>query len=567
MQSNDPTVTASDRLAHQLTVAIDACIGVIAIRCEATEVYRIVDELYTLAVQQTLPFFLHTAETGWMTYALIDPADTRASFNPMEPQSHDPASSEVTKAFAKLFDAKDGGSVPTDGFFCMLDLHYSFEEMKTQTRIRKQANLALSNGQRLFLVVPNSATIPPDVSPLLHIIDFGYPNREELRDLFEDSFANFDDDIKPQFTEAEIETILSNGQGMTAHAFDTAVAVSITEYNVENETLEGFSAEDVLKTLRRSKTELLKETNVLELQKPVSMDEIGGLDAFKSWMATRKATFDRDNIEEYGVTPSRGALVVGPPGTGKSLVAKAAGSALGLPVVRFDVGRVFNSYVGQSEQAMRSVLKLLDAMAPLVLMVDEIDKGFAGMSGGGGNDSGTTARVFGTFLTWMQERDQVNRPVFQIMTANRVQGLPPELLRKGRIDEIWSVNVPSDAERKAILQIHLAKRNAKLSEGDLAAAVRITENLVGAEIESVVEDALVRSLFEKKPGITFEMIEAARGDLKEMAKTRSAEFSDMRTWAESNARPATFTATSATKTANKPKRKRGRVKTVVRRDD
>jgi SpoVK/Ycf46/Vps4 family AAA+-type ATPase len=253
-------------------------------------------------------------------------------------------------------------------------------------------------------------------------------------------------------------------------------------------------------------------------------------------MEQRKGTFTPE-AKEYNITPSRGALVIGPPGTGKSLVAKAAGSILNLPVVRFDVGRVFGSYIGQSEQSMRGALGMLDAMAPIVLMLDEIDKGFSGMAGGS-NDSGTTSRVFGTFLTWMQERDQVNRPVFLIMTANRIDGLPPELLRKGRVDEIWSVNQPSEPEREAIISIHARKRNQEIEEADMPALVRITDGLVGAEIESLIEDALVMSFSDGDPTIDYNSLEKAKAYLKPMSVTRATEFAAMRAWAEKNARPA-----------------------------
>jgi SpoVK/Ycf46/Vps4 family AAA+-type ATPase len=279
-------------------------------------------------------------------------------------------------------------------------------------------------------------------------------------------------------------------------------------------------------------------------------------------MHQRKMTFT-DIAKETHVTPSRGALVIGPPGTGKSLVAKAAGSILNLPVIRFDVGRVFNAYVGQSEHAMRSALALIDAMSPCVLMVDEIDKGFAGMGGGVG-DNGTSMRVFGTFLTWMQERNQIDRPVFLIMTANRVHGLPPELLRRGRVDEIWSVNVPNDDEREAIIKIHLKKRGQSLDKGDIKATVRITKDLVGAEIEALIEDALVLSLSEKAPGITYELIEEARDTLKEMSKTRADEFKSMQQWAAENARPASSPVLSSDYADVKPAKalptRRGRAK-------
>lgn len=846
--------TASDDLLHQLTVATDASIGVIAIRCAETEVYRVVDDIYSLATSQEMPLRIHTAETGWCEFQRVDPSDTRAEpFDPLKPASSDPAgTADIGKAFLKLYGAPESG-FPEEGFFVMLDLYFSFEEMKTQTRIRKQAQLALNNGQRLFLVVPHSATIPDSIAPLMHVIEFGYPARAELRDSFIDVMDALDEDDRPELSKEQIDSIVSLGQGMTTNAFETSIAVAITEYTATHEDLDGFSIEHILLSIRDYKTQMLRKTNVLELQPAIAEDQIGGLDLFKAWMHQRALTYT-DIAKDNNVTPSRGALVVGPPGckdgetvihyrrgkrnsarqillkdfvakfngdpvaksrpwdiskptyvqswdsetgaifynevigayetgtkevldfkaengavigitpddsilmadgtfksakhinsgdeilvrgsmkpisqggrsvnrprviveglkhydsgwshevqtdnglwqykrqhrarlviearmnnvtyfdyvnalkhdynhpytktlstayevhhldedalnddisnlevltkskhleqhrqqsianlnveytkpmrvykmkklrkvktydlqlaapcanfvcentfithnTGKSLVAKAAGSVLNLPVIRFDVGRVFGQFIGQSETAMRGVLTMIDAMAPCVLMLDEIDKGFSGMGGGGGeSNGGTTQRVFGTFLTWMQERDQANRPVFLIMTANRVSGLPPELLRRGRVDEIWSVNVPNDEEREAIISIHLAKRGQELSAGDLKAAVRITADLVGAEIEALVEDALVMSLNSEEVGVTFEWIEQAREFLKEMSKTRAAEFAEMQSWAATNARAASTDkakavqnkATSA-KGRSSIKRGSGRVRAAVTR--
>lgn len=842
-------ITASDKLIHELTVATDASIGVIAIRCPETEVYRVVDDLYALSVLQNTSFKLHNSEQGWCEYLKIDPADTRAEpFDPMKPHTHDTATADIGKAFAKLYNAPESG-FPEEGFFVMLDLYFSFEEMKTQTRIRKQAQLALNNGQRLFLVVPNSAEIPEALSPLMHVIEFGYPTRVELSDSLDDILSATDEEDMPDISDDERDAIISNGQGMTSNSFETAIAVAITEYTTKNEGLNGFAAADIMKSIRDYKTQLLRKTNVLELQPSIPETQIGGLNLFKEWMHERKRTYS-DIAVANGVTPSRGALVVGPPGckaagtmihyrrgkrnssrsmpiedftrkfhgdavansrpwkkgldtyvqswdsetghmfynrvvnalytgkkpclnittdddfvtltgndgllrddgvfvrasdlkvgdtvvmrgsmkpqnqggrnvnrprvvveglkyytsgydknvyddagdyhykrqqrarlvieahmngipyddylyalknipnhpyrsvlpshqevhhldedslndklgnlqvvsksehlamhkdiwinnfnvehtkttvirdiqktglldtydlqmepiganfyvnnglivhnTGKSLVAKAAGSILNLPVIRFDVGRVFGRYIGQSEGAMRGVLTMIDAMAPCVLMLDEIDKGFSGMTGGSESNGGTMQRVFGTFLTWMQERQQATRPIFLIMSANRVEGLPPELLRKGRVDEIWSINVPNDTEREAIFRIHLEKRKQSLPEGDLKAAVRISKGLVGAEIEALVEDALVMSLGGKKPGVTYGWIEKAKTHLKEMGKTRRAEFDAMATWAKTNARDAStddHEGTNSTPTKSKrPTIKRGgRVKTTIKR--
>lgn len=840
---NKPPIdlSASERLVQELTIATDASIGIIAIRCAETEVYRVVDEIYALAQSSRVEFQLHTAETGWCRFTKIDPDDRRAQpFDPLTPQTTDKSTAELLKAFQKL--SEDG--TPDDGFFVMLDAYFNFALPVAQTCIRKQAQRAISNGQRLFLIVPNHAEIPDGIAPLMHIIHFGYPTREELSESLDSILESIDKNERPVLTDEERNNIVSNGQGMTAHAFETAVALSITDYGARNETededsegnrvrrgtLAGYGASDIVRMIREYKVQLLRKTNVLELQPTIDETQIGGLDLFKNWMHQRRSTY-LPEAREHNITPSRGALVVGPPGckaagtvihyrrgkrnssrpmaiedfvakfnghpvprgkpwnlleptyvqswdaetgaifynevlaaietgcknvikiatdddiisltaddsvllndgtfkqagdvqpgdvllvrgsmrpqnnggknvsrprvvieglkyydsgwvksvetaggdylykrqhrarlviearmnglsyddyvynlknvpdhpyritlsssydvhhldenpmnddisnlevlyrsqhlerhrlqsianlnveytreamvrsvskpelaqtydlqlaapcanfvvnngiiahnTGKSLVAKAAGSILGLPVIRFDVGRVFGSYIGQSEQSMRTVLSMLDAMAPVVLMLDEIDKGFSGMSGGGGNDSGTTARVFGTFLTWMQERDQINRPVFLIMTANRVEGLPPELLRKGRVDEIWSVNQPNETERSQIITIHAKKRNQNIAKADMPSLVRITEGLVGAEIEALIEDALVMSFADGNPVINYESLEKAKTYLKPMSQTRATEFEQMRAWAEKNARPAS--SPDDIKTATSPR--------------
>lgn len=565
--SEEQLLSASDKLVQELTIATDASIGVIVIRCPETEVYRVVDELYALAMSVETDFRFHTAETGWASYEKVDPEDTRASpFDPLNPKEASKNSAAVGAAFEALYK----GQV-ADGFFVMADLYFTFGEMQTQTHIRKQMQRSLNNGQRLFLIVPNTAEIPDAISPLTHIIEYGYPERSELRTMLDDLLGSLDDpDSSEQgdISDEDRDIIVSNGQGMTAHSFETAIALSITRYSVIHDTMDGFGTDDILQSIRGYKTALLRKTNLLELQEAISEDQIGGLDLFKEWMRQRKHTYSDENIAK-GVTPSRGALVVGVPGVGKSMVAKAAGSILNLPVIRFDVGKVFGQYVGQSEQSMRAALSMLDAMAPVVLMLDEIDKGFSGV--GSTSDSGTTARVFGTFLTWMQERDQIHRPVFLIMTANRVEGLPPELLRRGRIDETWAVSVPNDDEREEIIKIHLAKRKQKLATGDVKALVRISRSLVGAEIEAMIEDGLVLSLGAGEKHITYEHIEQAHSYLKPMSSTREAEFQAMADWATKNARaassPMQYSGNKLSKPLGKGRRKVARPRAKVTRDD
>lgn len=526
-------LTSSNKLAQEVAVATDAYLGVIAIRCPDADVYRVVDDLYTFAMAQEIDFKVHTSETGWASYPRMDANDPHAQpFNAVKPSETDRGTAGVGEAFSALYD-----SLPSEGFYVFLDIFHQLAEPLVQTRIRKQVQRAIEQEQRVFIIVPHSAEIPPSISALLHTIDVDLPTRQELLTTLEDIIHTLDKEEQPELSDEEKAEIVSNGSGMTTTSFEIAVALSIAEYGVKYETRKGFGYSHIVDMIREYKTQALRATNALELQSSVDEDQIGGLDLFKAWMNERANTYT-ERAKEAHILPSRGALVVGPPGAGKSLVAKAAGSILHLPVIRFDVGRVFGQYVGQSEAAMRGVLSMLDAMSPVVLMLDEIDKGFSGISDSTGSGGGTTVRVFGTFLTWMQERDQRDRPIFLIMTANRIEGLPPELLRRGRLDEIWAVDMPNDDERVAILNIHALKRGYEIASDMMPALVRLTTGLVGAEIEAMIEDALVLSLNDDEPSLAYKWLEKARNVLKPMSETREADFKAMQKWAVQNARPS-----------------------------
>ncbi len=362
--------------------------------------------------------------------------------------------------------------------------------------------------------------------------------------------SQVDEQYRPRFDDEQTDIILANAAGMTKSAFDSAVSIAITDYSNRHGNAEGLNLDTVLEQIRHYKTLMLRKTNVLELIEPIDIDQVGGLDILKDWLAIRKNSFKPEAIA-FGITPLKGFLIVGPPGGGKSLIAKATCAALGLPGVRFDIGRIFNSYIGQSEQAMRNVLKIIDDLSPCVMFADEIDKGFSGMQGG--NDSGTTSRVFGTFLTWMQERDQINRPVCIAMSANRVEHLPAELMRKGRINEIWGVGYPNPIERTEIVRIHVHKRGHKLTKDEIAEVVDLTEALVGAEIESLIEDALNRDFDEGNDTLTVDSIKIERGNLKPQSVTFADQMKAMETWIAQNARPSSSAITAEQVRAATPK--------------
>jgi len=261
---------------------------------------------------------------------------------------------------------------------------------------------------------------------------------------------------------------------------------------------------------------------------------VGGLDAMKSWLLKRSVAFT-DQARQFGLPSPRGVLLLGVQGCGKSLMAKTIANTWQLPLLRFDVGKVFGSLVGSSEENIRRAIKVAESVAPVVFWIDEIDKAFRGSRGSGaGTDSGTSARVFGTFLTWLSEK---NKPVFVVATANDVSMLPPELLRKGRFDEIFFVDLPAKPERKAIFEIHLKKRNIDPAVFDIETLANASAGYSGAEIEEAVISAMFDMFYEKQNMTTERLLESIRQTVP-LSKTMSEDIDGLRKWAEGRARSA-----------------------------
>ena len=267
------------------------------------------------------------------------------------------------------------------------------------------------------------------------------------------------------------------------------------------------------------------------------MAHVGGLDNFKAWVKRRKKAFTPE-ATKFGLPKPRGVLMVGPSGSGKSLAAKALAVELNIPLVRFDIGKVFAGLVGQSESNMRQALSTAEAMAPCVLFVDEIEKGFGGQ-GGSELNSGTSTRVFGNFLSWMNDCE---KPVFVVATANNISGLPPELLRKGRFDEIFSVMLPNDDERKAIFKLHLIKRNREGLIGenpkiDLDYFSEKTDGFSGAEIEGAIVEAM-HMAFDDDKDLNMVDLEKAISEIKPLSVTMSEQIAAIKEWCQDRTRSA-----------------------------
>lgn len=289
----------------------------------------------------------------------------------------------------------------------------------------------------------------------------------------------------------------------------------LTEFEITNLLALSYADDGALtrKDLRLifdQKQQMIKKAGILEMiPLKETIDDIGGLENLKEWFERKAKVYKNiTKAKKYGVDMPKGVLIAGVPGCGKSLNAKAAANLFGVPLLRLDMGRLMGKYVGESESNLRNAIALAEAISPCVLWIDELEKAFAGIGGTGGGAEVTT-RLFGNFLTWMQEKDSLT---FVVATANDITKLPPELLRKGRFDEIFYVGLPDRAERETIFKIHIAKRRpTDLNSIDISKLVDKTEGFSGADIEGVVKDAIESAFSDDKASIqTSDILEAIK---------------------------------------------------------
>jgi len=382
--------------------------------------------------------------------------------------------------------------------------------------------------QKTVLLLSPVLDIPPDLSKEVVVYDFPLPDREALGQLLDEHLhrarrtAETHILLKPEDQEMLLEAAL----GLTLDEADNAFSAAMLNDRV-------LDASD-LQTIHAEKQLIIRKSGILDYT-PVDdgMDSVGGLENLKEWLRKRRRSFTQE-ARDFGLPQPKGLLLTGVQGCGKSLSAKAIAQDWKLPLLRLDVGKVFGGLVGSSEENMRRAIKLAEAMSPCVLWVDEIEKGFAGMQGSGVSDGGTSMRVFGTFITWLQEKKS---NVFVVATANQISSLPPELLRKGRFDEIFFIDLPTDAERRTIFGIHLAKRRRNPRLFNLGALAQAAEGFSGAEIEQVVIAGLFEA-FDAGQELGMPHLQAAIHKTVPLSVTMQEGVSRLRDWARQRAVPA-----------------------------
>jgi SpoVK/Ycf46/Vps4 family AAA+-type ATPase len=325
----------------------------------------------------------------------------------------------------------------------------------------------------------------------------------------------------------EALALVRAAQGLTLTEAENAFAKAVVNDSV-------LDVKDVALILKE-KQQIIRKSGILDFYPAEShLNEIGGLGHLKHWLDVRGKAFSQQ-ATQFGLPSPKGVLLLGAPGCGKSLTAKAVANAWQMPLLRLDFGRIFSGLVGSSEENMRRALKVAEGVAPAVLWIDEIEKGLAGNTQGS-SDGGTAARVFGTFLTWMQEK---TAKVFVVATANRIDALPPELLRRGRFDEIFFMDLPQPGSRKEILEIHLKKRKREVAGFDLSEIVKRTEGFSGAEIEHCVVEGLFAAYHQNRELKTEDVLRAT-DETVPLSVTYAEELKRIREWARNRARPADF---------------------------
>jgi hypothetical protein len=426
---------------------------------------------------------------------------------------------------SRIIDVRRNDSMPAmnNAMIVLRDPHtWPFERDPLLARgLRDVLAVAPLAGTTIIVTAPRFSP-HPTIERMVTVLDYSLPDPKDLRLICEETAKSAKEGGADSPTLKGSDDVVRALGGLSTTEAEHALALSVVETG-------GFDAP----VIYREKVAAVKRSGLLELIEadPRGLEAIGGLDILKGWILKRREAFSQ-RAADFGLPSPKGIMLIGVPGTGKSLASKAIGTALGCPTLKLDIGSMFNSLVGESEERIRDALKLAEAVSPCVLFLDEIDKGLAGASGGGGGDSGVTKRVFGTIITWMQER---SRPVFIVASANDVTNLPPELLRKGRFDELFALDLPGLRDRTAIYGIQLKKYGRDPSKFDLQRCASSSELFTGSEIEAVIIEALYTAFDANREPTTEDLVSHAQA-LVPLAKTASEQIAAIRQWAQTRAR-------------------------------
>ncbi|MGV2886144.1 AAA family ATPase [Paenibacillus taichungensis] len=478
---------------------------------------------------------------------------TKGFVDPSESKVH----KEVTDPIAALQYVASSNS-PRQTLYVFKNLHFFLENPNSKhmiVQLIKDLIPIAKKTERHLIFVSSQVNLPQELTKDITFLQFDLPDANVLDSVLYDvlssvAISKYNINLDRKKPEEKTELINAAIKKMDVSDEDryrlVQAALGLTCSEAENAFAltwvdnKSFTSPEAIEFVQKIKTQFINSSGLLQYIPPkFSLDDIGGLDELKKWLIMYAKAFSKE-AADFGLAIPKGVICTGQPGTGKSTAANATSAAWRIPLLRFDIGQIFGSLLGETEQKLRTVLRTAEALAPCILQIEEIEKSLAGISSGNSTDGGTTSRVGATLLTWMQEK---TKPVFVFATANDISKLDSALVRKGRFDEIFFIDLPTLEERKAIFKIHIGKRGRNPEKFDLDSLARHSEGYGGAEIESAVEASLWAAFNENKRDLTTEDILHALASTKPVSITKKETILAIRAWAEGRARNASSVAT------------------------
>lgn len=422
---------------------------------------------------------------------------------------------QVCDLYKFLYTVKDDG-YDNETFILLKDVHDQLDKPEIISLLKyiAERNLYIEDYSATVFIASSKLRIPAELEELITVIDMPLPLVSEIKDIMTD----FIDDLMIEVPDDVVNEIALSLKGLNKFQVKQILNLAYQDG--------GLLDSDDKSLIFTQKEQLIKKAGLLEMI-PVKeqIDDIGGMENLKEWLYRKEKIFNNlDKAMKFGVDVPKGIMIVGMPGCGKSLAAKATAKLFDIPLIRLDVGRLLGKYVGESEENMRKALNLSEAISPCVLWIDEIEKAFAGVGNSSGS-SDVTTRLFGQFLTWMQEKENT---VFIVATANDISRIPAEFLRKGRFDELFFVDFPNPEERRKIMEIHLKKRRKWNKDLNIISLVKLTEGYNGADLEAIVKDAIESCFIEGKEQLETKDLELAQQNIKSISSTLKGRVEEIR---------------------------------------
>jgi len=522
-----------DKVLERLKILIDSSTPIVVM--ETVEEVRAVRMARAACSTLNLAVFEWTIASG-LARSSSGSLESRLEL-PIPGGYHAGTVDDIAESAKALYDSREPAKmlanlegITIEAAFILKDLHRHMDDSVVVRRLRDVGQKFATNRRTIILTAPK-ISIPPELASLVEFLELPIPDRQRLRQIIDEVLVRVSKThtLQRRLDPGGLDNIAENLRGLTEEEAERAISQALVSRYALCPEIVG----DVLD----AKKALLKRSEMLDfVEASDTLASVGGLDNLKRFLAQRRGSWE-EQAREFGLDPPRGVIILGVQGCGKSMCARAIAGEWKLPLVKFDTAAVYDKYIGETEKRIQKVFRVAEGLAPCVLWIDELEKVFAGSGPDSASaDAGVSSRLLASFLSWMQDR---KAPVFVAATCNNVSALPPELIRKGRFDELFFVDLPSQAERKQIFGIQLGKRKRNPADFNLDQVAAAAQGFSGAEIESVVQTALYAAYSQKQQLTTQHLLAAIQATVP-LSTTRAEEIEALREWAEKRAVPASL---------------------------